>query len=137
VSVDRSQLQILIRDLGAIPPTVQRTLRPAMLKAGRPILQQMRSNASWSTRIPAAITMTASSGAPGVKFRVNAAKAPHARPYEGLSGLVFRHPVYGNRENWVPQDARPFFYRAVDALSGQATEAIGDAVMDAARQHGF
>jgi hypothetical protein len=138
MSVDRNQLRILIRDLGEIPPAVQKTMRPAVLKSARPVLARMKANASWSTRIPGAISMTASSTFPGVTFRVSAAKAPHARPIEhdGEPG-TFRHPVYGNREVWRPQAARPFFYRAVEAMSEQVANAIGDAVTDAARQHGF
>jgi hypothetical protein len=138
MSVNRNQLQILIRDLGAIPPSVRKTLRPAILKAGRPVLDRMRANASWSTRIPAAITMRASTTSPGIRFRVDSARAPHARPIEhdGEPG-TFRHPVYGNREVWRDQPARPFFYRAVEAYADQITDRLGEAVMDAAREHGF
>jgi len=137
MSVDRAQLQILIRDLGAIPPAVHRTLRPVVLDAGRPVLAQMRSNASWSSRIPAAISMRASGKAAGVQFRVSAAQAPHARPYEGLSGSPFRAPLWGDREWWYPHDARPFFYRAVEEGADEVVERLGDAVEGAAARHGF
>ena len=139
MSVDRSQLQALIRDLGAIPPAARKTMRPAINRAGRLVLTQMKTNASWSTRIPAAITMRAATGGTvGVTFRVNATRAPHARPYEhdGAAG-TFRHPVYGNREVWVSQAARPFFYRAVQQYTDQVVQLLGDAVEQAARQHGF
>jgi hypothetical protein len=140
MSVDRAQLQILIRDLGAIPPAVQKTMRPAVLKAGRPVLAQMRANAAWSTRIPGAISMRASGTSPGVEFRVNAGRAPHARPYENGSlrnpGMV-RHPVFGNREVWRETPIRPFFFRAVQEKADEVANALGDAVMDAAAQHGF
>lgn len=138
MSVDRSQLQALIRDLGAIPPAVRRMMRPAIVKAGRPVLGQMKTNASWSTRIPGATTMqTSSGGAVGVTFRVSAAKAPHARPYEGLSGDPFRAPLWGDREWWYDHAARPFFYRAVQEKADEIVDALGDAVMQAAREHGF
>lgn len=137
MSVDRAQLQLLIRDLGAIPPAVNRTLRPAVLEAGRPVLMRMRANASWSTRIPGAISMRASGASAGVQFRVSAARAPHARPYEGLSGSPFRAPLFGDREHWYPHAARPFFYRAVEAEADQVANRLGDAVMAAAEQHGF
>lgn len=140
MSVDRGQLQILIRDLGAIPPAVHRALRPAVLEAGRPILAQMRGNADWSTRIPAATTMRASATAPGVQFRVSAARAPHARPYENGSqrnpGMV-RHLVYGNREAWAETPIRPFFYRALQEKADEVTDALGDTVMAVAAQHNF
>jgi hypothetical protein len=138
MAVNRGELEDLIRDLGAIPPAVQKTMRPAVLEAGRPVLEQMKANASWSTRIPGATSMTASSASPGVTFRVNSTKAPHARPIEhdGQAG-TFRHPVYGNRKVWVSQVARPFFYRAVTEQADQVAERIGDAVMRVAEQHGF
>lgn len=137
MSVDRAQLQILIRDLGAIPPAVQKTMRPAVLKVGRPVLAQMRANAGWSRRIPAATSMTASGTSSGVQFRVNATRAPHARPYEGLSGSPFRAPLFGDREHWYPHDARPFFYRAVEQHADQVANSLADVVTEVAQQHGF
>lgn len=136
----RAELQRLIKDLGAIPPDLRRELRPALRKAAHPVLQQMRSNASWSTRIPPATkisTSLAGSGA-GVSLRVDAGAAPHARPYEhnGSPGN-FRHPVFGHRDNWVPQRARPFFYRALDQKADEVVEAVGDTVREVAARHGF
>ena len=139
MSIDRGQLQALIRDLGAIPPDLKRELRPGLRKAAQPAVARIRSNASWSSRIPGATKISTSFGkTPGVTIRVNAAQAPHARPIEhdGQPG-TFRHPRWGDREHWYDQPARPFFYRAVQEKADQVTNAIGDAVMDAARRHGF
>jgi hypothetical protein len=113
-------------------------MRPAILEAGRPVLARMKSNADWSTRIPAAISVRALTTALGVEFRVSSTRAPHARPLEndGQTG-TFRRPVYGHRGRWVSQEARPFFYRAVEESADQETELVGDAVMQAAEQHGF
>lgn len=140
MSVDRAQLEALIRDLGAIPPDMRRSMGPAVRKAAEPVLSQMKSNASWSTRIPGAISVTAGFGASisGVTFRVNAGRAPHARPIEhdGAAG-TFRHPVYGNRENWVSQAARPFFYRAVQEKADEVVNSLADVVTEVAQRHGF
>lgn len=138
MSVDRAQLQILIRDLGAMPPAVRRTLRPAVLEVSRPVLARMRAHASWSSRIPAAISVRPSAAAAGVEFRVSAARAPHARPYEhdGAEG-IFRAPLWGDREWWFPHQARPFFYRSVAEGAGEIVDHLGDAVMRVAEQHGF
>lgn len=135
----RAQLEALIKDLGAIPRDVQRELRPALRRAVQPAAQRVRSNASWSSRIPAATKVSTSFGrTPGVTVRVDAKAAPGARPIEhdGQPGM-FRHPVYGNREVWVSQAARPFFYRAIEATADQIRDAVGDAVMGVARDHGF
>lgn len=138
VSVDRHELQALIRDLGAIPPALRRELRPGMLRAAQPVLQEMRRRSSWSSRIPGAISMTQAGTTFGVRFRVDSGRAPHARPYEndGSPG-TFRHPVYGNRENWVSQAARPFFYGSVADKADEVRDAIGDIVMQVAHEHGF
>jgi hypothetical protein len=137
MSVDRSQLEALIRDLGELPPAFRKAARPHMLTAGRGVLELMRSHASWSSRIPSAISMTASTTAMGVRFRTDSARAPHARPYEGLSGDPFRHPLFGDRESWWDQAARPFFYRSVTEGAGQVVEALGEALDQAAAETGF
>jgi hypothetical protein len=138
MSVDRAQLEALIKDLGTIPPDLRSEMGPGMRRAGAPVLAEMRRRASWSTRIPGATSMTASGTSAGVQFRVNSGKAPHARPYEhdGAAG-TFRHPVYGNRENWVPQAARPFFYGAVADKADEVANALGDVVTEVAQRHGF
>jgi hypothetical protein len=138
MTVGRAQLQALIRDLGAIPPDVDRGMRQGIRRAAQPALQRIRQNASWSRRIPAATRLSTSNVRAGVTIRVNANQAPHARPYENNgSPSTFRHPVYGNREVWVSQAARPFFYRGIEATADQIRDAIGDVVTDAAKRHGF
>jgi hypothetical protein len=140
MSVDRRELEDLIRDLGAVPPAVRRALRAGgMVRAGQPALLEVRRRAGWSTRIPGATTLTPSSGSrPGITIRVSAAQAPHARPYEhdGSPG-IFRHPYYGNRRKWVDQPARPFFYPGVAAAAPQVAEAVAEIVVGVAEQHGF
>ena len=137
MSVDRSQLQALIGDLGELPPAFRKAARPHMLTAGRGVLELMRSHASWSSRIPAAISMTASTTAIGVRFRTDSGRAPHARPYEGISGDPFRAPLFGDREHWYPHAARPFFYRSVTEGAAGVVEALGEALDQAAAQTGF
>ncbi|GLY81839.1 HK97 gp10 family phage protein [Actinoallomurus iriomotensis] len=140
MSVDRRELQQLIRDLEQVPPAIRREFRSGgMLRAARPALQEVRHRASWSTRIPGATTMSLATGSrAGVRIRVSAARAPHARPYEhGGSPGTFRHPVYGNRRNWQPQAARPFLRPGVEAARPQVAEAMADVVMDVAHQHGL
>ncbi|MDN3356082.1 HK97 gp10 family phage protein [Actinomadura sp. DC4] len=140
MSVQRQELQKLIRDLGAVPPAVRRALRSGgMVKAGQPALLEVRRRAGWSSRIPGATTLQPSSGSrPGITIRVSASKAPHARPYEhdGSPG-EFRHPYFGDRRRWYTQAARPFFYPGVQAASGAVAEAVADIVTQVAEDHGF
>lgn len=135
----REELQRLIRDLGKLPPDLRKELRPALRKAAHPVLMEMRSNAGWSTRIPAAtrISTSLSGSGAGVTLKVNSSLAPHGRPYEhGGAAGNFRHPVFGTK-NWVPQRARPFFFRAVDDRANDVRDSLSDAVIEVAKRHGF
>jgi hypothetical protein len=136
----QSELQRLIRDLGQIPKDLQKELRPAVKKAAEVVKRDAQARSSWSTRIPGAMRVVvklAGSGA-GASVVVSAAKAPHARPYENLGNPgTFRHPVYGNREVWVPQAARPFLFPAAQAKADAATEEIDKAVREVLRRNGF
>lgn len=134
-------LDQLIADLGAMPADLRRELRPAMRRAAQPILTDAKQRASWSSRIPGAIKIGTSFTArkPGVRLVVNSSKAPHARPYEFGSGRNrnLRHPVFGNREVWVEQSTRPFFFPAVRAGQAGAVREADLAVLTTARANGF
>lgn len=137
----RDSIEALIDDLGKIPLELRRELRPALASAAEPILRDAKARAGWSSRIPGAITIKSSfsESRPGVRLVVSQARAPHARPFEGLSrsGSSFRHPVFGNREVWVAQRTRPFFFPAVRAGREQVAAAAADALAAAARTAGF
>lgn len=135
------ELARLARDLHRMGPAGRRRLRNAFVAAGGPLEADARSRASWSSRIPAAISvrplMSDTRGMVGVQLRVSAANAPHARPYEGMGqGGHFRHPVYG-RDVWVSQATRPYAFPAVKATADKILPAIGDAYEAAARECGF
>ena len=136
------ELAKLARDLHRMGPAGRRRLKKAFEEAGRPLEADARSRASWSSRIPGAISvrplMSDVRGMVGVQLRVSSADAPHARPYEGMGqGGSFRHPVYGNREVWVSQQTRPYAFPAVKATADKILPAIGDAYEAAARECGF
>jgi hypothetical protein len=146
----RDTLEALIADLGKMPAALGREMRPALVKVAQPILLDARRRASWSSRIPAAISIRTSlaSKNPGVRLVVDARMAPHARPYEmgskknGLRNL--RHPVFADTVNqtreewtWVTEPTRPFFFDAFeDGASGVAAKSAA-AVIAAARTAGF
>lgn len=137
----RPELDRLIADLGKLPKELGRQLRPALRKAAQPILRDAKSRASWSSRIPGAISMKTSLSAkrPGVRLVTDSRAAPHARPYEFGSGRNrnLRHPVFGHRERWVEQSTRPFFFPAVEAGLSGVLEETNAAVIAAARANGF
>lgn len=129
--------QVSVRALGrlldGVPDDVRRELRPALRRAGELIRAESQARSSWSTRIPAAHSVrTRFTGKrPGVIVAVDAARAPHARPYEGLTtrGDTFRHPVFGDDDiAWVSQPTRPYLFPAAEATRNEATNLIADAV---------
>lgn len=123
-------VRLLAAHFGRIPAELQAQLRPKLLEAARLVQVQAQANASWSTRIPGAISASSSlTGNGGAVVRVSAAKAPHARPYEGMDSRrgFFRHPVYGTG-TWVEQKTRPFLVPALESVGEQAKKLIADAV---------
>jgi hypothetical protein len=131
-----SELRRLIADLGALPADIRRELAPEFVRAAQPILADARGRASWSTRIPGSLRVRASRSRkrPGVQFVVSAALATHARLYEFGP---FKHPVYGHRDRWVTQDARPFLLPAIRAGRDEFVRAADRAVVTAARRRGW
>lgn len=126
--IGSAEMRAMLHDL---PKDIQRELRPAIKKAGDVVAAQAKSNASWSSRIPGAISVRASFGArvAGATVVVSAGAAPHARPYEGSGGGgTYRHPVYGGPA-WVTAPTRPFLMPA-----GRAKEAAAAALVQQAVQ---
>lgn len=123
--------------LGRVPAEIQATLRPRLVEAGNIVAEDARQNASWSSRIPGAISVSAPiTRNGGVLIRVDSEAAPHARPYEGLSAGgasgVFRHPVFDDPDiPWQPQATRPFLQPAVDADRDEVVRLVEEAVHEA------
>lgn len=134
MSIDASELAYLADRLGMVPAEQRKTVRKVLREAGQEVRDAARSNASWSSRIPGSLRVrVAFTGPrPGVYVSAAASAAPHARPFEGMTGRnPFRHPVFGNREAWVQQAARPFLVPALRAKDGDVKRAIQQSVMDA------
>ena len=139
-----SQLQ---KDLGRMSAAQRRLLKAEFQRVGQSALSDARSRAgSWSSRIPSAIsgkpTMDMTRGRVGFELRAGVSeRVPHARVFEGISqqgsSSYFRHPVYGNRENWVSQKTRPYLWPAVRGRAADLRRGVEQAVESAARDAGF
>lgn len=138
----RAELQRIIYDLGAISKDLQREMRPAIREGAQPMLQGIKRNASWSSRIPKATKLSTSfsgrGAGPGASISTDASKAPHARVYEndGNPG-TFRAPLFGNREHWYTHAARPFFQPAVRKYGPEVVEAVSKRITEITERHGF
>lgn len=141
VRLDPGDLRSLMKALkemeGGKP--LANALRKNLRKAADPVKARVQANASWSSRIPGAVSIGTSFSAKktGIFIRVNASKAPHARPLEndGKQG-VFRHPVFGSK-TWVSQRARPFFFPEAARHMPEVEKAVLEAVEEAAKAAGF
>lgn len=134
------EIRRLAEDLGKIPPELRKQLRPGLKAAAEPIAADARGRASWSTRIPRAISLSVRLGSrnPGMSIRVRSAVAPHGRPKEGITGNVtFRHPVHGHRDRWVDQATQPYLAPAVEAGTESVVAAVAQTIDRVAREQGF
>lgn len=138
---DENFAAIIARDMRKLTPETQKAVRPKLRQAGRLVAEDAKRRAAWSSRIPGTIRVRTSfrENRENVTVLAGDSGAPHARPYEGISvrGGTFRHPVYGNRDNWVAQEARPFLFPAAVANQIQAADLISSALTDAAIALGF
>lgn len=130
--VDFASLDLFMDEMRNVPKDMRRQVRKAIVKATADIRNDMARRASWSSRIPGAIGVRVAFAQARTTIRVDARKAPHARPYEGVGrGNTFRHPVYGNYDIWVTQGTRSFFFPAVRTHRKATREAVERAVYEA------
>lgn len=137
LKVEATGLRQLGRELRAMRPEIYRTVQKALRAAGEEMAEDARERASWSTRIPGTIKVSAS-GIDSIVLKAGGGKnstAPHAAAYEhaGAEG-TFRHPVHGDPTltrdewTWVREEARPFLLPAVMENLDGAANLVADTV---------
>lgn len=74
----------------------------------------------------------------GVAIRVDGRKMPTGQgrlpAYMEGSRKRWRHPVYGNRNNWVGQQPHPYFYNVVRNLGPRSRVAVNRVLDEATRE---
>lgn len=133
IRIDGSEVRAFADQLRDFPKDMRRSLRREIREATGELTRDIKSNASWSSRIPGAVKTRVGFGArsSGVQVYVDARAAPHARPLEfGNRGGFNRHPVFGGPA-WVEQPTRPFFMRAVRSNEKQVVAHVQSAIDDA------
>lgn len=138
--------EVLVIDARAITDLVKalrdggsrsgRTLGPRMRRIGQSAADDARRRAGvWSERIPDAISVSVQTRGTraGIRLRVRAKKAPHARAYEGLikggHRGFFRHPMFPRGDDssgwrWRSQATRPFLLPAAQAHRDQVRDEL-------------
>lgn len=144
IDIDTSSFAKFSADLRRAAPELQKQLRKELKAAGELVAEDARRRAgSFSTRIPGAIKVGVAAGSSrigkgGVKIRiyVDANKAPHGRPIEGITGnSFFRHPTDGEeRQTWVNQPTRHYLRPAMQAGRITVIKGAQDAISKALRE---
>jgi hypothetical protein len=135
--IDTSQLKDIGKRLRAADPALAKQLRIRLHGVGDIVAAEAEARSHWSTRIPESIKVRVSGFS--VKIVANATgKAPDAAPFEnkGVAGS-FRHPVFGNADVWVAQQARPFMAPALEAKADEVEVVATDVINDTLREVGI
>lgn len=139
VRVDLRDLNSLYTSLRKIDRESADEFGRALSRAGESVAMAARGLAGWSSRIPAQVTVQRSRA----KVTIKAGPGPkghrgEAAAFEndGKPG-TFRHPVFGNKNAWVSQNARPFLLPAVHANLERTATYIGLAVDNVFRRAGL
>lgn len=127
LSIDVSQLKPLARDLRRAEPLLAKNFLTSLGKAGDVVAQSARQKADFSTRIPGTVKVRRRGVAVRVQAGGNLAPGAAAIDNRGRTG-TFRHPVFGNRNVWVSQQAHPFLEPARDEHLGDLEQLVLNAV---------
>lgn len=138
------EYRALAHRLREADPTLRRALQSRIREEGQPALTAVRAAAhniqmsggpAGSTglrdRIAAATRLHVQAN--GVQFRVHADAVDPKYGTTltlGSEGKTWRHPVFGNRNAWVPQTGSPWFYPTLRAHAGAFRKAIIKAIHD-------
>jgi hypothetical protein len=127
LTINLQDLHGLARDLRKIDPAMAREVRLGLRAAGQLAAEAAKEKAGYSEGIPPSIKVRVS----GLAITVAAKDTPLAGLEEfGGDGTpaFWRHPVFGNREVWVAQKARPYLYPALKDKADLVEAAIAEAV---------
>lgn len=120
-TVDVTGLSQLRTALKSAADGTDARLRTGLKSAGSIVQRQAQENASWSTKIPGTIKVSVTA-----KRIVVYSNSGQAVTWE-TGG---RHPVFGDRNLWVKQEAKPFLQPAAEEKASQVATAILDAVAE-------
>lgn len=113
--VEVTGLSDLLRALKRYDADSRKELVVELRKMAKVVAADAKDRAAWSRRIPQSIATSVT--AKGASIKIKRGVAPHGAVLEGgkRNAATFRHPVFGNRDVWVTQKARPFLRPAVES----------------------
>ncbi len=128
---DTSSLARLARDLRRASPDAWKAYRVSVRAMAQVVLDDARSRAAFSTRIPQSGRIRITSGG-NVKVVFGGDLAPDAAAIENKGRGFVRHPVFGDRQDWTDKNSHPAFLApAFEAHREEVLTAIEEAVIEA------
>lgn len=130
LSADMPELRSVLRDIRGISPDLAKAVRRNLRAEAKKVSDDARRRApKESGKLARSISpRVSSSGQSSI-----VAKSPYSKIHE-FGG---RHPVYGNRDVWVKQEARPYMLPAVKDGREDFFKAADAALKEAAKKARF
>ena len=139
-SEDFHRLFVATKDADAV---LYRGLRKALREAAGPMVAGIRAqidlipSSGKSTGVRAALkaktraSISTSARSAGVRIVTSPRRLPPGKRVlaKSLNKAAFRHPVFGNREEWVNQSGRPYFGATINAHTEETRRRV-QAVME-------
>lgn len=142
--IDALGLKELRRDIAAISKDANREALKAIRLAAEPVRRDAARRAPRSAKVPAGRkTVTGRASrlhlADSLKVSVAKGRVSIRSPLAHAKVVHWggRHPVFGNREKWVPVRPNPFIARAAEANADRMLDDLADATERLILRHGF
>lgn len=157
VTIDPTEWYRLKADLDKFDPALSRALRRRIKNAGQVAADEVKKtlrepspaggddSGEGRAALIAATRVSVSFGNRTAGAKIVTSSSKLSAEHKGLLNVYnkasFRHPVYGNKDNWVAQSGRPYFgsviqqvlnkeiIREIDAALDEAIVAIGGRVL--------
>jgi hypothetical protein len=140
IGLDLVEVRKLMAALEGLAPAARRAVGRLVRPMGQDVLREATANAAaFSRRIPGSLSLQIrlAGARPGIVIRASLAVAPHARAFEGLVEDVWKHPLFGDRDWWFAQQARPYMQPAVLAAIPRAQAELTAAINEIHRRAGL
>ena len=136
VTIDLEDFRKLARQMRKASVDLNSEVRKMLRAMGMLVAEEARSKAGdFSATIPAGIKVRVSGMTVSVVSSVTPIGGLEEMGAKSHQGVTWRHPVFGNRENWVVQQAHPYLLPALRDKSEEvesATSRIVGLVLDRA-----
>lgn len=151
IVIDPQEWFRLKQDLDAFDPALARALRKRIKNAGQVAADEVKKTLALPSpgggddsgegraALIAATRLTVSFGKRTAGAKIVTGSSRLSAAHKGLVNVynkkTFRHPVFGNKDNWVPQQGRPYFrssiYKALDRVMVREVRAALDEAVNA------